>query len=291
MDSASVLLLTAPSSYRSEAFLNAAAKLELPVVQLSDMPETLNSYYSSDSVIDFADLAAATKKISKLHAEHQFASIVSVDDAATQLAAVASERLRLPANDPAASEAARDKFVMRTVMNEQGVKCPWFLLIPVAASPEDYVNSLVFPCVVKPRKLSGSRGVIRANNPEEFIAAFRRTASIVQSAEVHEREASLLVEQYIEGSEVAVEGLITDGELHVLAIFDKPDPLVGPFFEETIYVTPSRHSVEVQRMIDEEVLNAATAVGLRHGPIHAELRINPDGAWLLEIAGRSIGGL
>jgi hypothetical protein len=88
-----------------------------------------------------------------------------------------------------------------------------------------------------------------------------------------------------------VEGLLTNGSLRVVAIFDKPDPLDGPFFEETIYVTPSRESGAVQEQIIATVAAGADALGLRHGPVHAECRVNESGVHLLEIAARPIGGL
>jgi hypothetical protein len=93
------------------------------------------------------------------------------------------------------------------------------------------------------------------------------------------------------GVEVALEGILERGKLKVLALFDKPDPLEGPFFEETIYVTPSRLPEAVQQAIFVHTDQAVKALGLHHGPIHAELRVNEAGPWLLEVAGRSIGGL
>jgi ATP-grasp domain/L-amino acid ligase C-terminal domain 2 len=99
------------------------------------------------------------------------------------------------------------------------------------------------------------------------------------------------VEDFVAGREVAVEGLLTAGRLRVLALFDKPDPLNGPFFEETIYVTPSRLRREDQARVAAVTGQAASALGLTEGPIHAELRLNDAGAWPIEVAGRSIGGL
>jgi biotin carboxylase len=137
--------------------------------------------------------------------------------------------------------------------------------------------------VLKPLGLSGSRGVIRANDEAEFRAAFGRIAKI--------GERHLQVECYIPGREFAVEGLVTAGRFQMLAIFDKPDPLEGPFFEESIYVTPSRETPHVQRDLAETAARAARALGLRHGPVHAELRHNAEGAWMLEMHARPIGGL
>lgn len=154
-------------------------------------------------------------------------------------------------------------------------------------------SDVAYPCVVKPLLLSGSRGVIRADTPDEFVAAFGRTRSIVEASGMPASDNAILVEQFVPGFEVALEGLLTDGSLQTLALFDKPDPLDGPFFEETIYVTPSRLSPEVQAAISARTAEAARAIGLRHGPVHAELRVDlaTGDIWLIELAGRSIGGL
>jgi biotin carboxylase len=165
----------------------------------------------------------------------------------------------------------------------------------VDANPEEAARSLAFPVVLKPLALSASRGVIRADNEAEFVDAFARLGRILaepaNARECGRLAGQVLVEDYIPGVEVSVEGLLTDGELQVLAIFDKPDPLVGPFFEETIYVTPSRLPDGDQQRIVETTARAAKALGLRNGPIHAELRLNEGGAFPVDIAARSIGGL
>jgi len=136
--------------------------------------------------------------------------------------------------------------------------------------------------------------VIRANTVDQFIAAFRRIAAVLRRDDVAvsgDAAAFLLAEQYIPGLEVALEGLLEAGALRTLALFDKPDPLEGPFFEETIYVTPSRLPDGVQRRIEAAAANACAALGLSEGPVHAELRVNDDGPWVIEVAARSIGGL
>lgn len=286
-----VILLTSPSSYRGKAFMTAARRLRLPVIQVFDLPEDLAERAPGGHSVNFKDIQESARKLTAMHESEQVSAILSVDDSATELAAVASDLAGLPANDPAAARAARDKFLMRTILSERGVKCPGFVEFPASADPEHIAGQVSYPCVVKARRLSGSRGVIRSNDPDEFVAAFKRVAAIIEKDGEDLNEATILVEDYLPGFEVAVEGLVTDGDLKVLAIFDKPDPLVGPFFEETIYVTPSRLSETAQRNIRAETEAAARALGLRHGPIHAELRINNDEAWLLEVAGRSIGGL
>ncbi|MGC1798845.1 MAG: ATP-grasp domain-containing protein, partial [Solirubrobacterales bacterium] len=146
------------------------------------------------------------------------------------------------------------------------------------------------PCVVKAVSLSASRGVIRADDPPAADAAAERVRAILAEAG-EDPHAPLLVERYVPGVEVAVEGLLRGGALEILAVFDKPDPLEGPYFEETIYVTPSRLPAETLEAVSLYTAEAAAALGLVEGPIHAELRIDGDSVWMLELAARSIGGL
>jgi len=175
------------------------------------------------------------------------------------------------------------------------VPVPGFFSFSLSDSPDEIAKRVNFPCVVKPLRLAASQGVIRANNAEEFRAAVARTRALIESPEVQvTREPELdrlLVEDYVPGAEVAVEGLIDRGHLRILAIFDKPDPLEGPFFEETIYVTPSRLPAAAQEELSACARRTATALGLSHGPIHAEFRWNDKGPWVIECAPRPIGGL
>ncbi len=180
---------------------------------------------------------------------------------------------------------------MRDLMAAAGVPCPVFRRFPLAGEPAAIAEQVTYPCVVKPLRLSGSRGVIRADDLAEFVAAFTRLTRLLLGDGNPLDRTEVLVEDFIPGGEVALEGLLTDGKLRVLALFDKPDPLDGPFFEETIYVTPSRLPARTQRAIAQVAGAAAVSIGLRHGPVHAELRVNERGPWMLEIAGRSIGGL
>jgi biotin carboxylase len=219
---------------------------------------------------------------------------VPVDDLTTVVAAAVGQRLGLKANSLPAVAIARDKHAMRRCLAATGVPVPRFRLARLADDPAALAADVEYPCVLKPLALSASRGVIRANDPREFVAAFRRIAAILESVEAplpDEARRALLVEEFIPGREVALEGLLIGGTLHVLALFDKPDPLDGPFFEETIYVTPSRLAAAVQAEIAAATRDACSALGLTEGPIHAELRLNERGPFVLEIAARSIGGL
>jgi biotin carboxylase len=285
-----IILLMSPATYRGGAFLSAAKRLNLEVVVGIDLPETLAEYWHVPLGVDFAAPQASVQTIVEYAQERPIAAILSVDDAASELAALASEALGLAHNSPKAAEAARDKLLMRSLMSKGGAPCPVFRPFSLSADPAWVATQVTYPCVVKPLRLSGSRGVIRANNPDELVAAYNRTMRLLLS-EGYSKRDSLLVEDFIPGFEVALEGILTRGQLKVLALFDKPDPLNGPFFEETIYVTPSRLPVEVQEEIARCVTLAAASLELREGPVHAELRVNEQGPWMLEIAGRSIGGL
>jgi biotin carboxylase len=286
-----ILLLMTPATYRGGAFLSAAQRLNLDVVVGIDLPETLAEYWHVPLGVDFANPASSVRTIVDYAREHPLAAILSVDDSASELAALASNALGLPHNSPGAAEAARDKLLMRTLMSQGGAPCPVFRPFLLSADPVQVAAQVEYPCVVKPLRLSGSRGVMRANDQTEFVAAFKRLKRLLLTEGYTEHETSILVEDFIPGFEVALEGILTHGQLKVLTLFDKPDPLDGPFFEETIYITPSRLSEEMQQRIAQCVTVAAASLALREGPMHAELRVNEQGPWMLEMAGRSIGGL
>jgi biotin carboxylase len=286
-----VLLLMSPATYRAGAFLSAAKKLSLAVVVGINLPETLSEYWHVPLGLDFANPQASVRTIVEYAQEHPIHAVLSVDDSASELAALANAALGLAQNSPRAAEAARDKLLMRTLMSQGGAPCPIFRPFYLRDDPAEIAGQVSYPCVLKPTRLSGSRGVIRADTPSEFVAAFQRLKRMLLQEGNSEFETVFLVEDFIPGFEVALEGLLTHGQLKALALFDKPDPLDGPFFEETIYVTPSRLPAETQAAIAHCVAVAALSLGLREGPVHAELRVNEQGPWMLEIAGRSIGGL
>ncbi|WP_322490359.1 ATP-grasp domain-containing protein [Chloroflexus sp.] len=285
-----LLLLTTPSSYRLPAFLAAAERIGAQATVAEDTPPALARPLPGRLLIDFSDQAAALRAIRALHASQSLTAILPVDDSGVELAALACAELGLPFNRPEAAAAARDKHLMHQLFARAGVPSPAFRLCTTADDLAALAPTVPFPCVVKPLRLNGSRGVIRADNPDQFVAAARRLAALLDRVEgpgTHE----FLVEEFVPGFEVALEGLIDRGQVQVLALFDKPDPLDGPFFEETIYVTPSRLPVATQTAICDVTAAAARAVGLEQGPLHAELRINDRGPWMIELANRSIGGL
>jgi biotin carboxylase len=286
-----VLLLTTSHTYRAAAFRAAARKLGSEVVTAIDLPDELGKPREAELTLDFRDPDRAVQRIVAYAHDHPLAAILSVDDSASVIAAQASAALDLPHNSPLAVEAASDKFVMRTLLKQGGVRVPSFQLFSTADDLLQAARLVAYPCVVKPLALNGSRGVIRADDADQFVAAAQRLSRLLYSLDPSPDPKPFLVEDFIPGGEVALEGLLDHGELKVLALFDKPDPLDGPFFEETIYVTPSRLPAETQTAIAQCAADAAKALGLAEGPVHAELRINALGAWLVEVAGRSIGGL
>ncbi len=269
----------------------AAERLNVEVVTATDMPLELTRLWDAELGIDFDDIEHATQLVVDYVKQHRVDAIIAVDDSGSLLAAKASQALGLPHNSYDAAVAARDKHRMRELLKAGGVRVPAFRLYSTGDDLMALANQVDYPCVIKPLNLNGSRGVIRANSPAEFVVASQRLAKLLNAIEPGQVAHSFLVEAFIPGFEVALEGLLDHGTLHVLALFDKPDPLDGPFFEETIYVTPSRLAPDIQAAIKRCAADAAAALGLRTGPMHAELRINDEGAWLVEVAGRSIGGL
>ena len=294
-----VLLLLPTRTYRATDFLDAALKLDVEVVVASEEPATTAELSPTDTlVLDFRNLTAATQIIDEYAETHPIAAIVGVDDDTMMVATTASATLGLPHNPISSAKATRDKYLLRQTLAKQGVPVPTFKCIAINENIKEISTQVNYPCVLKPLSLSASRGVIRADNPDQFIKAFQRITKLLNKVkESKETDAEsnqfqcLLVEDYIPGIEVALEGILINGELKTLALFDKPDPLEGPFFEETLYITPSRLSDEIQDELHRATAEAATAVGLQHGPVHAELRYNEKGAHLIEIAARTIGGL
>ena len=286
------LLLILPSvTYRAADFMTAARELGVAVTVASDRRSTLSRTMGERALtIPLADPEAAADAIVSRAHQTPFAAIVAADEPGVIVAALASERLGLPHNPAAAVAATRDKAALRRALERARVPQPRFAELPAGADVGDAVRAVGLPCVVKPLSLSGSRGVIRADTLEEARSASERARRIVADSG-HGPGAALLLESYAPGAEVAVEGLLRHGRLEVLAVFDKPDPLEGPYFEETLYVTPSRMPAEALAGVEAVTQATAGALGLREGPVHAELRIDGGKATMLELAARSIGGL
>ena len=288
-----VLLLLPSGTYKAPDFLAAARRLDVDVVVASETTQTLADAMGDRAmVVDLTDPPGSAGAITALAARRPLDAVIAVDDQGLLIAAMAARQLGLPANDPEAVARTRNKADMRTTLaTRPQLLQPAFRVVGRGDDLVTAAGELGWPVVVKPVSLSASRGVIRADDPRQAKAAAARVRAILDE-DGHRADEPLLVEQYVPGEEVAVEALLRTGQLEVLAVFDKPDPLTGPYFEETLYVTPSRLPADVQAEIARSVAEAAAAIGLAEGPVHAELRIDSDGRpWILEVAARTIGGL
>ncbi len=290
-----ILLLFSRTTYRAAAFLAAARRLSVDVTVGSNHRQALASHTpGSTLVLGVAAVDRAVATIVRFASDYPLAAIVAAEDDFTHVAAGASEALGLTHHSPAAVRSVRNKALMRERLAAAGFPSPWFRVAPVQSDPTDAASGSPFPCVLKPLSLSASRGVIRADTPEEFVRAWNRIRRILKDSDTVRRSgdagAEILIEAYLPGREVALEGIVVGGELLTLAILDKPDPMEGPFFEETILLTPSRFPKKVQSEIVSTVQRSAAILGLDNGPIHAELRVDHGRASLIEIAPRSIGG-
>ena len=292
-----LLLLANVTGYQTRVFAETGARLGLDVVLATDRCHKLDDPWGDQAIPvrfqhpeHYAAKLAATAEV-----DGRFHGIVAVGDLPTHLAAVTAARLGIPYNSPGAVQASRNKYLARERFRLAGLPVPRYFRVRVTEDPSAVATKASFPCVLKPLGLSASRGVIRANDEEEFVLAFERIRALLDLPDIRrlreEQDRYIQIEDFIPGREYALEGVVTAGCLHVFALFDKPDPLNGPFFEETIYVTPSREPDAVQRELIETAARAVAALGLTQGPIHAEMRLNAQGVWMLEVAARPIGGL
>ncbi|HWY05608.1 MAG TPA: ATP-grasp domain-containing protein [Candidatus Acidoferrales bacterium] len=291
-----ILLFTAKLGYQTHAFDAAAKRLGVELVFVTDRCHQLDDPWHDRAVpVRFEAPEEAAYAVMQEQSGRRVDGVLALGDRPTLAAAYVARGLGIPHNHPASVEACRSKLRLREVFRYAGLPTPWFRSLPLQAIPEPALMGIAYPCVLKPISLSASQGVVRVNNHEEFLAGASRLKHLLESAEIQStREPNLdrmIVEEYLPGREVAVEGLLTSGELRVLAIFDKPDPLEGPYFEETIYVTPSRIAETEQALIKKSFVEATRALGLTHGPVHGEFRVNERGVWPIEVAARPIGGL
>jgi hypothetical protein len=291
-----VLIIATTTGYQIRSFGEAAEKLCVRLVFASDRCDQLDDPWWDGAIpIRFYDELGALQAIVEALVSNPPDGVIAVGDRPVTVAARVSEAFSLPGNPVGAALASRNKLESRRALQAAGLLVPRFRAISLADDPRELSLTFEYPSVLKPLAMSGSRGVIRADSTCEFMLAFERLRALMAQPDVRvERDSAhdmLLVESFIPGREYAVEGVLTNGSLRLFAIFDKPDPLDGPFFEETIYLTPSRESTLVQDAITAAVASGAAAIGLKHGPLHAECRVNDAGVHLLEIAGRPIGGL
>ena len=295
-----LLVLTTKLGYQTRAFVEAARALELGLAFGTDRCGKLDDPWGDHAVpLKFEHPDDAARRVLQSENLGEIHAVVSLGDRPTPTAARIAHALRLPHHSAAAADACRDKYRSREILRRAGLPVPRFVRFPLDVEPAELLRAIAsdvaYPCVLKPLALSGSRGVIRADDERQARTAFERIRALLRSTDVRvlreESSSFLQAESYVEGTEIAVEALMDRGRLRVLAIFDKPDPLEGPFFEETIYVTPSRLPEAQQQAVTATLEKCVAALGLTHGPIHAELRLNPSGIWPMEIAARSIGGL
>ena len=293
-------MLASKLGYQTRSFAEAAQRLGVKVVIGSDRCHQLDDPWADGAVpLHFEkprDAAAhLAEGVQGRLGEQKIGAILALGDRQTATAAYAARLLNLPYNSPESVENCRSKLRQREVLQQAGLPVPEFFSFSLAEPMESVLRRVVFPCVVKPLRLAASQGVIRADNPTEFVAAAERIARLLASPELQVTKETdldrLLVERYIPGREVALEGFLEGGQLHLLAFFDKPDPLEGPYFEESIYGTPSRLPSAAQKHIYECTVKCVRALGLSEGPVHAEFRVKDGGPWVLEIAPRPIGGL
>jgi hypothetical protein len=291
-----VLLLATTTGYQTRMFAEAAARLGVELLYATDRCDQLDDPWRDDAIaVRFHEEWRSVDTVLKALDDKPVNAVLAVGDRPTLLTAHLARLLGIPGHPPEAAAAARDKRLTRERLKAAGLPTPSYVTVPIGAQASALLDRITLPVVLKPTVLSGSRGVIRADDPLSFATAFDRVRRLLQSPDVRELrdpEADVVqIEEYIPGVEYAVEAVMDNGRLRTLAIFDKPDPLEGPFFEETIYVTPSRATPVTQRQIETAVADAAAALGLFHGPVHAECRVNGRGVYVLEVAARPIGGL
>ncbi|MGH9469872.1 MAG: ATP-grasp domain-containing protein, partial [Terriglobia bacterium] len=293
-----VMILCTTTGYQTRAFVSAALELGLEVSIGSDRCHTLKDPWRDGALaLRFEDPESSARQIAARAREVPVDGIVALGDRPVSTLARACELLGLPGHPPLAADACHDKFISHLRLRHAGVPAPPFARF--SGESREMLDAaqarIGFPCVLKPLGLSASQGVMRANSAAEFLQRLERLCAILRApgVQVMREESSryVQVERYIEGKEIAVEGLVDRGSVHVLAVFDKSDPLEGPYFEETIYVTPSRLEGAALGKAIRVVRKAVRALGLFHGPFHAELRVNPHGIYMIDLAARSIGGL
>src|SRR5437773_2011902 len=289
-----LLLLLPTATYRAAAFVEAARRLSVDLTVASEQPSTFAQAQPDRLLtLDFRLPEQAAAQARAFAEQVPVHGVVGVDDDTAVVAAAVAAKLRLRGDPVGAATAASDKYRQRVLLAEARVPVPRFARHRTTEDPHAVAAAARYPCVLKPLRLAASRGVIRADDPAGLVAAFGRLRAILEEPDVArcgDWAGQVLVEDFIPGPEVALEGLVTGGRLRTLALFDKPDPLDGPFFEETIYVTPSALPANAQQKIADCAQQAVTALGLWEGPVHAELRYNERGPFLIELAARPIGG-
>ncbi|MGH9582936.1 MAG: ATP-grasp domain-containing protein [Bryobacteraceae bacterium] len=287
-----LLIVATTTGYQLKMFREAALRLGAEVSLATDRCHVLEDPWGDQAIP--VRFEAPEESAAALAQGRSIDAVVAIGDRPAYLAALAAERLGLLFHRPQAAAAAINKFATRECFRKAGLPVPLYSRIRVDEDAEAAAKDVPYPRVLKPLALSTSRGVIRANDPQEFVSAFARIRKLLKTPGIARLKDPALdyiqVESFLPGREFALDGLVTDGRLQVLELFDKPDPLNGPYFQETIYVAPSREPPSVREAIVETAQRAVTALGLNQGPVHAEMRAGGGRVWMLEVAPRSIGG-
>jgi len=286
----SILLVAPAYSYRAVEYLQVANRLEIPLIWASDGAANIYDKRYSGFRVDFKNCDESVSQIVNRVNESNITVVIAPDEKFVELAAAIAAELKLPHNTPEAIRRATNKHLSRQSLKKSGLPVPEFCLMNLHSSSDSLSLDIAYPCVIKPVNMSASRGVIRADNPRQFAEAIERINLLLQQEFGDDCERAVLIEQYVAGSEHAFEGYLENQVLQHICIFDKPDPLHGPYFEETYYVTPSRLEQSLQHRISHVVQKACVALQLTTGPVHAEVRIDGSRIWILEVAPRSIGG-
>lgn len=291
-----VLLLATTTGYQIRSFGEAAESIGVRLMFASDRCDQLEDPWWDEAIpVRFQDEARSVSAVVAACGDTAPDGIVAVGDRPAVLAAHLAGAFGIPGHSPAAAGACRNKLATRQALWAAGLPTPWFDSMPIKGDAGRTSLRVEYPAVIKPLALSGSRGVMRVDNSGELVTALERLQRLLEARDVRiegdQAHGLVLVEGFIPGAEYAIEGLLTRGKLQLLAICDKPDPLDGPFFEETIYRMPSLASQELQRQIGEAVESACAALGLEHGPVHVECRVSGGKVYVLEVAARPIGGL
>jgi len=296
MGDSAVILIIPSASYRTSAFIAVVEKLDLKVLVISDKSQVFSGKYPDNLIImNFHHWKERLVEISEWSEINGLKAVIGVDEKSIVLAANLSKYLKVEHNPVESVLLTKDKYLMRIELKKAGVNSPWFKRFSIHDSSNKIINEISFPCVIKPTFLSASQGVIRVNTKKELANGIKTLNELLSLEEIRERGGEksdwILIEEYIPGKEFAIEGIVSEGKLKVLAVFDKPEPLEGPIFEETIFVTPTSLSEKNKFSLFETAQKALNALGIVKGPVHVELRINSSGNYILECASRSIGGL
>lgn len=301
----SLLLIAPHGSYRTMRYLQAASRLDLDVVIVSEGEHSIVSEYAQGVHVKFAQPDLAFELILKETTNQNIVAVIGTDDSVIELAAKVAQHFGLAHNDVNAARLARRKDLARKALKENDTPIPNYRLIELAilldksgtqsavVDQNTTIDQNEFPLVIKPLALSASRGVIRINNQKELLSAAKRVKELLdKQTDLDDFEKQwVLLEEYIHGDEIAVEGVVENGRFKLLTIFDKPDPLHGPYFEETYYITPTRLDSAVTNKVSNVIQLACDAYGINTGPVHAECRLRESEVYLIEMAARTIGGL